>query len=173
MAQLCSRQGAPYSPDEALDPMARLRPPARFLAYGLAGWAIDSLYVFVHTGRRRPSHLVNVPIYGLAQPLFEPLHDRLRDRPVAVRAAAYGAGILVVEYASGRVVRRLLGHVPWDYGGARFAVDGLVRLDYFPLWAAFGLGLERLHDLLVAPRHVRCGHLSSSQPSAIEGTARD
>jgi hypothetical protein len=149
--------------------MARLLPPARFLAYGLTGWAIDSLYVFVHTGRRRPSHLVNVPIYGLAQPLFEPVHERLRDRPVAVRAAAYGAGILVVEYASGRVVRRLLGRVPWDYGGTRFAVDGLVRLDYFPLWAAFGLGLERLHDLLLAARHARSGHLSSSEPLASEG----
>jgi uncharacterized membrane protein len=132
--------------------VSRARPLARFLAYGLAGWAVDSLYVFAHTGRRRPSQLVNVPIYGLAQPLFEPVHDRLRDRPLAARAAAYGAGILVVEYASGRVVRRLLGSVPWDYRDARFAVDGLVRLDYFPLWAAFGLGLERLHDLLAAPR---------------------
>jgi len=121
----------------------------RFFAYGLAGWALDSLYVFAHTGRRRPSHLLNVTVYGLAQPLFEPVHDRLRDRPVAVRAATYGVGILGVEYVSGRLFRRLLGWAPWDYGRARFAVDGLIRLDYFPLWAAFGLGLERVHDWLV------------------------
>ena len=121
----------------------------RFFAYGLAGWALDSLYVFAHTGRRRPSHPLNVTVYGLAQPLFEPVHDRLRDRPVAVRAATYGVGILGVEYVSGRLFRRLLGWAPWDYGRARFAVDGLIRLDYFPLWAAFGLGLERVHDWLV------------------------
>jgi uncharacterized membrane protein len=121
----------------------------RFFAYGLAGWALDSLYVFAHTGRQRPSHLLNVPVYGLAQPLFEPVHDRLRERSAAVRAAAYGVGILGVEYASGRVLRRLLGAAPWDYGRRRFAVDGLIRLDYFPLWAAFGLGLERFHDSLV------------------------
>ena len=121
----------------------------RFFAYGLAGWALDSLYVFAHTGRRRPSHLLNVTVYGLAQPLFEPVHDRLRDRPVAVRAATYGVGILGVEYLGGRLFRRLLGWAPWDYGRARFAVDGLIRLDYFPLWAAFGLGLERVHDWLV------------------------
>ena len=60
----------------------------------------------------------------------------------------YGAGVLGVEYASGRLLRRLVGRVPWDYGDARFGVDGLVRLDYVPLWAAFGLGLERFHDLL-------------------------
>jgi hypothetical protein len=126
----------------------RPRPIVRYLFYGLAGWSVDSLFVAAHTGRRRPSSLVNVPVYGLAQPLFEPLHDRLRRRRVALRAAAYGLGILGVEYASGRVLRRLAGRAPWDYGRARFAVHGLVRLDYLPLWAAYGLGLERLHDIL-------------------------
>jgi uncharacterized membrane protein len=129
--------------------MGRLsRPRARFLAYGLAGWALDSLFVWAHTGRRRPSSLLNVPVYGLAQPLFEPVHERIRRQPPALRATVYGAGTLVVEYASGRLLRRLVGRAPWDYSGARFAVDGLVRLDYLPLWAAYGLGLERFHDLL-------------------------
>jgi len=103
----------------------------------------------MHTGRRRPSSLLNVPVYGLVQPLFEPVHDRIRERPLALRAALYGVGILGVEYASGRSLRRLVGSAPWDYSGARFGVDGLVRLDYLPLWAAYGLGLERLHDFLV------------------------
>lgn len=124
------------------------RPGVRFLAYGLAGWTLDSLYVWAHTGRRRPSSLLNVPVYGLAQPLFEPVHDRIRRRPLALRAVVYGAGTLGVEYASGRLLRRLVGRVPWDYHGTRFGIDGLVRLDYLPLWAAYGLGLERLHDVL-------------------------
>jgi uncharacterized membrane protein len=127
------------------------RPGARFLAYGLAGWAIDSLFVYAHTGRRRPSSLLNVPVYGLAQPLFEPVHDRIRQRPFALRAVFYGAGILGVEYGSGRLLRRFVGYVPWDYGTVRFGIDGLIRLDYLPLWAAFALGLERLHDVLVRP----------------------
>jgi uncharacterized membrane protein len=129
--------------------LRRCRPATRYLAYGLAGWAIDSLFVAIRTGRRGTSSLANVPVYGLAQPLFEPVHDRLRRRRVLLRGTAYAAGILGVEYASGRLLRRLVGHAPWDYGRARFAVDGLVRFDYLPLWAAFGLGLERLHDLLV------------------------
>ena len=131
--------------------MQRVPSLARFAAYGLAGWVADSLFVAAHTGRLRPSGLLNVPVYGLAQPLFEPVHDRLRHRPIALRGAAYGVGILGVEYASGRLLRQLVGVAPWDYGRGRFAVHGLVRLDYLPLWAAFGLGLERLHDLLVAP----------------------
>jgi hypothetical protein len=90
-----------------------------------------------------------VPVYGLALPLFEPLHDRIRHRPLPLRAALYGAGIMAVEYGSGRLLRRLVGAAPWDYGDARFAIDGVVRLDYLPLWAALGLGLEHLHDALV------------------------
>jgi uncharacterized membrane protein len=126
-------------------------PPAlRFLAYGLVGWTADSVFVWVHTGRRRPTSLLNVPVYGLALPLFEPVHDRIRNQPAALRAALYGAGILGVEYTSGRVLRTLLGRAPWDYGDARFAVDRLVRLDYLPLWALYGLALERVHDVLVA-----------------------
>ena len=126
----------------------RFQPGVRSLAYGVAGWTLDSLFVYAHTGRRRPSGLLNLPVYGLAQPLFEPVHDRIRHRPIVLRAALYGVGVLGVEYASGRLVRRLGGRVPWDYGEARFGIDGLVRLDYLPLWAAFGLGLERFHDLL-------------------------
>jgi uncharacterized membrane protein len=129
-----------------------VRPALRFLAYGLAGWAVDSLFVAAHTGRRRPSSLLNVLVYGLAHPLFEPVHDQLRQSRLALRAALYGVGTLGVEYASGRLLRRFVGHAPWDYGRARFAIDGLVRLDYLPLWAAFGIGLERLHDLLVGRR---------------------
>jgi uncharacterized membrane protein len=126
----------------------------RFLAYGFGGWAVDSLFVAIHTGRRRPSSLLNVPVYGLAQPLFEPVHDRLRHRRLGVRGLVYGVGILAVEYGSGRLLRRVVGSAPWDYGRARCTVDGLVRLDYLPLWALFGLALERFHSALVgqAPR---------------------
>jgi uncharacterized membrane protein len=136
-------------------PIRRGRRPTageRFLVYGLTGWAVDSLFVWLHTGRRRPSGLLNVPVYGLAQPLFEPLHDRMRQRPLMARGIVYGVGTLGVEYASGRVLRRLLGSAPWDYGDGRLVLgSGLIRLDYLPLWGIFGLGLERLHDALCPP----------------------
>ena len=131
--------------------MSRL---CRFLVYGLVGWGFDIAYSTLHDAvRGKPlrfrSSPWNVPVYGLAQPLFEPVHDRVRGLPRPVRAATYGAGILAVEYASGRVLRRALGEAPWDYSYARWHVDGLIRPDYFPLWAIVGLGLERLHDALV------------------------
>ena len=90
-----------------------------------------------------------LPIYALIQPLYEPLHDALRERvPAPVRAATYGVGIMTVEYASGRVLRAARGEAPWDYSYARRHIDGLVRPDYFPMWALEGLALESLHDAL-------------------------
>jgi hypothetical protein len=93
-----------------------------------------------------------LPLYALVQPLFEPVHDALRDRvPLLVRGGVYGAGFMCMEYAGGRLLRRFRGEAPWDYSHTRFHVHGLVRVDYFPLWAAAGLALERVHDQLAGP----------------------
>jgi uncharacterized membrane protein len=90
------------------------------------------------------------PIYGLIAPLYEPIHDAVRAWPLPARAAVYAAGFMLVEYAAGWLLRRLTGVCPWDYTGrARWHVHGLVRLEYAPLWALFGLALEPVHDVLV------------------------
>jgi len=122
------------------------QPAGRFAVYGLAGLVAELAFTGAR-GRPRTS-LWLLPVYGLAQPLFEPAHDALRGRPLAVRAAAYAAGFSAVEYASGRVLRRLRGAAPWDYSHARWNLHGLVRAGYAPVWALAGLGCERLHDLL-------------------------
>jgi uncharacterized membrane protein len=132
----------------------------RFVAYGLAGWCAEVFFTGIHDYlRHRDPRLPSrtsvwmFPIYGLARPLFEPLHRRLvsRGASVPLRAAAYGAGFLLVEYTTGKALRSFLGEAPWDYSEIGTNVDGLIRLDYFPLWAAAGLALERLHDELDAP----------------------
>lgn len=91
-----------------------------------------------------------MPVYALALPLFEPVHDGIRRAPAAIRALAYGTGIVAVEYAAGWTLRRVMGRAPWDYGQRRWSVRGLTRLDYLPLWALLGLAAERLHDHLTA-----------------------
>jgi hypothetical protein len=89
-----------------------------------------------------------VGLYGLALPLFEPLHDRLRGRPAWQRATVYAAGVIGVEALSGWAWRRRTGRVPWEYRSG-LAVDGVTRLDYAPLWALLGLAAECVHDGLV------------------------
>ncbi len=127
----------------------------RFAAYGALGWCLEIAFTSVHdyirhrdTSLPARSSLWMFPIYGLLAYLYEPLHDRLRDRPWPVRGAAYGVGIMAIEYATGRALRGLVGKAPWDYTYAKRHIDGLVRPDYFPYWAAVGLAMERVHDRL-------------------------
>ncbi len=90
-----------------------------------------------------------LPIYALIAPLFEPLHNTIRQRLSAPqRAATYGMGFLAVEYTTGSLLRHIRGEAPWDYEYARVHMNGLIRPDYFFLWPAAGLALERLHDEL-------------------------
>lgn len=124
-----------------------MRPAARLVAYGLTGLAAELAFTGLR-GRPRTS-LWMFPLYALAQPLFEPAHDALRSRPLPLRAAGYAAGLTAVEYAGGRALRRVRGDATWDYSHARWHVHGLVRADYAPVWALYGLALERLHDRLV------------------------
>lgn len=127
--------------------------PARFATYAALGWLSELAWLRTlerHRPRRWPGAWM-LPVYGLSQPLYEPVHDALRGRPVAQRAAAYCAGFFAVEYASGRLLRATVG-APWDYSHARLNLHGLIRASYVPVWAAAGLALEPLHDALVAKR---------------------
>lgn len=127
----------------------------RAATYAAAGCVADIAFSAVHdVARKRPLRLRTsawmLPVYGLIQPLYEPLHIRLRNRSSIVRGATYGTGFLIVEYATGKLLRKLRGAAPWDYSEAALNVDGLIRVDYVFLWAAFGLALEPLHDHLIA-----------------------
>jgi len=131
----------------------------RFFIYGALGWCIEIIW----TGfgglldpKQRSWKLVGYtylwmfPLYGLIAFLFEPLHDAIRPWFFLWRAAVYGLGFMAIEYLAGWTLRKLTGVCPWDYTGrARWHINGLVRLDYFPLWALLGLGLEYVHDFLV------------------------
>jgi hypothetical protein len=94
-----------------------------------------------------------VPLYGLAMPLFEAVHDRIRERPAWQRGAIYAAGVIAVEAVSGLAWRRWTGSVPWEYRSG-LAIGGVTRLDYAPGWAILGLAAERLHDALIRHRRV-------------------
>lgn len=131
----------------------------RFVAWGILGWCVEILFtaakgVISGSGRWRltgTTYLWMFPIYGLIGPVYEPMHDALRDPvPLPVRALVYGIAFMGVEYASGWLLRRTTGACPWDYAGrARFHIHGLVRIDYLPFWMALGVALEPVHDFLV------------------------
>ncbi|HEX9124108.1 MAG TPA: hypothetical protein VF984_12275 [Actinomycetota bacterium] len=154
-----------------------MRAPVRFATYGALGLGAELTFTGAHgllAGRglkasARTSPWM-FPVYGLIQPLFEPVHDAMRDRtPAPVRVAAYAAGFLTVEYGAGRLFRLVLAAgAPWDYSHARWSVDGLIRFDYAPIWGLAGLGLEWVHDRLTGPE--RSG--AASEPAAPSWRAR-
>ena len=55
----------------------------------------------------------------------------------------YSVGIFSFEYISGTFLKRH-GMCPWDYSHAKTNIDGVIRLDYAPLWMAAGLLFERI-----------------------------
>lgn len=91
-----------------------------------------------------------LPIYMLLYPGFLLLTPVLGRRPWWLRACAYALGIMLVEGLTGLALKAVLGEAPWEagYRTARWNVLGVVRLDYFPVWAAGALVFERAHRLL-------------------------
>ena len=128
-------------------------PLGRLAVYSVVGFACEVGVSAVHdVWRKKPVRFRTspwmLPVYSLLLPLYEPIHDALRDRAWPIRGTVYGLGFLGIEYASGRVFRATLGEAPWDYSDARYHLHGLIRPDYFFQWAAMGLALEPLHDAL-------------------------
>ncbi len=138
---------------DPMDPQVWLR----FACYGLLGWGAEILWTGVKPLRRRPidwrlpgdTSLWMFPIYGLSAFLFEPIHELLRVCAWPARAAAYVAGIWIIEYLTSWLIERAVGSPPWDYSYARWNLHGRIRWDYAPLWVLFGLLLERVHDALL------------------------
>lgn len=90
------------------------------------------------------------PVYGLGLgPGFDLVDGMAGSWPWFVRGAVYALGVWLVEIAVGLPTRNRL----WDYSRARWHWRGVIRWDYGPVWATFGLALEPLRrwiDALVA-----------------------
>lgn len=91
-----------------------------------------------------------LPIYMLVYPALCWLYPRVGSWSFGARGALYAAIILLVEWASGWLLRLTIGQAPWEkeYRGHRFAVHGLMRLDYAPAWFCAALVFERVFRLL-------------------------
>lgn len=128
----------------------------RFVLYGLGGMCGELVYTAVTTSLlqrdwrlKGVSYLWMFPIYGLLAPLYEPVHDLIRDAPWLGRALVWSLGFTAVEGISGWLIARLTGRCPWDYSDRRWAINPYIRWDYLPVWAIVGLLLEPVHDFLL------------------------
>ena len=125
---------------------------AALLAY--AGVAAEVLFTALteRSGRSLKgfSYAWMFPVYALLYPGFRILLPLVGGWAWPLRAALYAALIMAFELLTGLALRAALGEAPWEpqYRGKRWCALGLVRLDYFPAWAAAGLAFERAFRLL-------------------------
>lgn len=119
-----------------------------FAVCGLTGWCMEILYTSLGSFRKKDMKLMGntsiwmFPIYGMASIIGE-LYPMLKKFPTLIRSSVYGAGILSFEYLSGSLLKKH-NLCPWDYSNAKLNINGLIRLDYFPLWMGAGLIFERI-----------------------------
>jgi len=85
-------------------------------------------------------------IYGMAV-FLEPVILVLQPLPLVVRGLVYALCIFAVEYVTGGFMKRV-NLCPWDYSGSRYSIQGVIRLDYAPVWFTAGLIFERVFFLI-------------------------
>lgn len=135
-----------------------------FIKCGIAGWCLEVMFTSVESiamgdwrlmGR---TSLLMFPIYGMGA-LLGPI-GQLTDRWIEDGSLGFGTvlnlgdrvvrhGLLymvlifLAEYLCGLWLRSQ-GICPWDYTGRPMNVNGLIRLDFAPLWFFTGLLFERI-----------------------------
>ena len=132
--------------------------PINFFKCGVTGWCLEVVFtslesVMVHDWRLiGRTSLLMFPIYGMGA-LLAPISSavdrwigqiRLRAADRIVRHGILDMVLIfTAEYLSGMWLRSQ-GMCPWDYTGRQSSINGLIRLDFAPLWFLTGLLFEQI-----------------------------
>lgn len=121
----------------------------RFIAFiycGLTGWCLECAYTGFKNLLKGDLRMIGTtslwmfPIYGMAVFII-PIYENIRELNFLIRGIIYGTLIISMEYITGSLLN-LLDCCPWNYNMVATGYDGLIRLDYFPLWMLAGLIFE-------------------------------
>lgn len=120
---------------------------SKFILCGMYGWCIEVFWTGLDSLIHRDPKLMGFsslrmfPIYGMAS-LIAPLSSLLKKCSIMTRGLIYMLGIFTVEYTSGMYLKKR-GCCPWDYSDSPYHINGVIRLDYAPLWFLTGLFYEK------------------------------
>ncbi len=119
-----------------------------FIICGLTGWCIEVAFTSAGALSKKDKKLMGqtsawmFPIYGMAAGIGV-VAPKISHWPAICRGLLYGGAIMTTEYITGSILTAF-DVCPWSYEGEKYAVKGLIRLDYLPLWMAAGLMYEKL-----------------------------
>lgn len=119
-----------------------------FIKCGVIGWCMEIVFTAIGALRRREMQLVGqtslymFPIYGCAA-FFKPAFFLVKKLSFPLRGLLYAASIFTAEFLSGTLLSKH-SVCPWNYGRHRWHVNGLIRLDFLPLWSVAGLLFEHV-----------------------------
>lgn len=138
--------------------------PINFFKCGITGWCLEVVFTSLSSimaGDWRlmgKTSLLMFPIYGMGAFLGPighgidrwigdgsgPRRDRIPKKDRVVRhGMLYMVLIFAAEYSTGAFLKGR-GMCPWDYTGRQTNINGLIRLDFAPLWFATGLLFEQI-----------------------------
>jgi len=120
----------------------------KFITCGIIGWCLEIFWTSLDSFRRREMKLEGhssvwmFPIYGMAA-FLSPISKFLKNKNMFVRGGLYSFCILAVEYITGSLLKK---HdcCPWDYSKAKLNINGVIRLDFIPVWFFTGLLFEKV-----------------------------
>lgn len=132
--------------------------PGNFMKCGIAGWCLEIMFTSSKSFLARDwrlmgrTSLLMFPIYGCGaflSPVLKLIDCWIGEQQVSLPERMIRHGmidmvlIFTAEYLSGAWMKER-GMCPWDYSASRASINGLIRLDFAPLWFATGLLFEQI-----------------------------
>lgn len=122
---------------------------SNFITCGAFGWCLECFWTGLHSIQNKKDKRLlcqtsvwMFPIYGMAA-LLEPVTRLMKGRSFFFRGSVYTLCIYTAEFFTGTLLKKHEA-CPWDYSAAKMNINGLIRLDFAPLWFFTGLAFERL-----------------------------
>ena len=125
-----------------------------FIICGLAGWCIEVAFTSANAFLNKDKKMIGktsawmFPIYGMAASIGV-IAPKIAHWSTLRRSLLYGTSIMTTEYITGSLLTRF-DVCPWSYKDCKYNINGLVRLDFMPLWMITGLLYEKLLTSLSA-----------------------
>ncbi|CAG0879438.1 unnamed protein product [Darwinula stevensoni] len=128
-----------------------LSQPIKFYLYGLLGYFLEVMYTAIWefvVSRNWAFHgctsVWSLPIYGVAGLGIEHLYfNWLQNTPAPIRGCIYLLWSFMWEFSTGYILRHFHA-CPWDYSAFSWNINGLITLEYAPLWFGAAICSEQL-----------------------------